>query len=127
MTAPLPTKHLPWLSSIEEESATSRQHAIEIDHRGSTLYAGEARSFFLPVAVLQRLVCGLRGRPAVVDGDASLLRAWTVQSRNRTCFRQLSTLRLRLTIALNDLSISNEAQIGRATLPSASRNVGSDA
>jgi hypothetical protein len=61
------------LSSNDEESATSRQHAIEIDHRGSTLYAGEARSFFLPVAVLQRLVCGLRGRPAVVDGDASFL------------------------------------------------------
>ena len=73
MTAPLSIKHLPWLSSNDVESATSRQHAIEIDHRGSTLYAGEARSFFLPVAVLQRLVCGLRGRPAVVDGDASLL------------------------------------------------------
>ena len=73
MTAPLSINHLAWLSSNDEDSATSRQHAVEIDHRGSTLYAGEARSFFLPVAVLQRLVCGCEGRPAVVVGDASFL------------------------------------------------------
>ena len=123
MTAPLSIKHLPWLSSNDEESATSRHRAIEIDHRGSTLYAGEARSFFLPVTVLQRLVCGLRGRPAVVDREASFLRR-TVQSRNRTCFEQLSTLRLQRTIALNAPSISNEAQIGRATSPSVSQHRG---
>ena len=125
MTAPLSINHLAWLSSNDEDSATSRQHAVEIDHRGSTLYAGEARSFFLPVAVLQRLVCGLRGRPAVVDREASL--SLTVQSRNRTCFGQSSTLRLRLTIAPIVPSISNEPQIGRATSPNASHSEGSDA
>lgn len=71
VTAPLPINHLAWLSSKGEEHTLSQPRPIEIDHRGSALYFGQARSFFLPVAVIQRLVGGLRGRPASPGGEAS--------------------------------------------------------
>ena len=67
-TAPPPVHALAWLASNGEENRPSNPRLLDLDHRGATLYAGEAKSFFLPVAVVQRLVGDLRGRPIEVDG-----------------------------------------------------------
>lgn len=68
MTSPPPLQGLAWLASNGEEDQPSNPRLLDLDHRGATLYAGEAKSFFLPVAVVQRLVAELRGRPVRVDG-----------------------------------------------------------
>ena len=68
MTAPPSLQPLSWLASNGEENRPSGSRLLDLDHRGATLYAGQARSFFLPASVLQRLVSGLRGRPVSVDG-----------------------------------------------------------
>ncbi len=71
MTQPPPFHAPPWLVSDNQGSRPSNRRALDLDHRGAALYAGEARSFFLPVAVLQRLVAELRGRPVEVDGTTT--------------------------------------------------------
>jgi len=68
MTAPPQIQPMGWLASNGEESRPSNPRLLDLDHRGTTLYAGEAKSFFLPVAVIQRLVAELRGRPVEVGG-----------------------------------------------------------
>ena len=122
MTALLSINHLAWLSSNDEDSATSRQHAVEIDHRGSTLYAGEARrsSSLWPCSNGSFAVC----EDALRLSLGMQPFRWTVQSRNRTCFAVVHAA-LALTIAPIVPSISNEPQIGRATSPNASHSEGS--
>lgn len=68
MTAPPQIQPMGWLASNGEESRPSNPRLLDLDHRGTTLYAGEAKSFFLPVTVIQRLVTELRGRPVEVGG-----------------------------------------------------------
>ena len=58
-----------WLSSGLEGDVPKASLTLDLDHRGSTLFNGQARSFFLPVSVIQRLLDGLRGRPTTVRGD----------------------------------------------------------
>lgn len=67
MTAPPLVHPLPWLASNGEENHPSSLRSVDLDHRGTILFAGQAKSFFLPVSVVQRLVDGLRGRPATVN------------------------------------------------------------
>ena len=71
MTPPPPIQPLAWLASNGEENRPANSRLLDLDHRGATLFAGEAKSFFLPVAVIQRLVADLRGRPVEVDGTTA--------------------------------------------------------
>ena len=71
MTPPPSVQPLAWLSSNGEENHPSSLRSVDLDHRGTTLFAGQAKSFFLPVSVIQRLIDGLRGRPSMVNGPLS--------------------------------------------------------
>lgn len=68
---PPPIQPLAWLASNGEENRPANSRLLDLDHRGATLFAGEAKSFFLPVAVIQRLAADLRGRPVEVDGTTA--------------------------------------------------------
>lgn len=69
MTPVPPVEPFTWLSSGLEGDVPKASLTLDLDHRGSTLFNGQARSFFLPVSVIQRLLDGLRGRPTTVQGD----------------------------------------------------------